>query len=91
MKQETLARVTIPGPRPNGWFLTQARLPGEEAEHPYGQWSLFIEPQEQTSERTFSAAVSFVGPDAPHDRLNPGVRLELFRGVFWVGTATIEA
>ena len=81
-------------PPPTGRFFVQAKLPDDdESGHPYGQWSLAVEPVAEFSQmppgRPFRAFLAFVSAEAPHDALKRGAQLGLFRGTHRVGTAYI--
>jgi hypothetical protein len=79
---------------PTARFFVQARLSGDDAgRHPYGEWSLAVEPVAELFEsplaRPMPAFVEFVSPEAPHDLLRRGAQLVLFRGQRQVGTAFV--
>jgi hypothetical protein len=47
MNRDVLARIRFtlpPEKRPSGGFRAQARLDEDGADHPYGRWSLAVEP-----------------------------------------------
>jgi len=95
MKREVAADVNVAeGTRHAGRFFVQAKLPGDDPEaHPFGQWSLAVEPVTVISDgganRPFPAFLALVAAEAPHGDLKRGLRLELFRGTTRIGTAIV--
>lgn len=73
---------------PLGRFFVQGRHPDEGPEHPYGQWSLVVEPFERV-EGGVLARAEYMAPEAPHERLKAGASIELFRGPYHVGTMVV--
>lgn len=68
-------------------FFVQAQLPHEAIDHPYGQWSLAVDPICIVHDCIF-AVVEFVAKEgAPI--LEFGLELRLFRGITYVGSAMI--
>lgn len=93
MSRQTTAeiRFSLPvGKRPTGRFFAHGKLPSDGSKHPFGQWSVVIEPVFESDQAdVIMAFVAFVVPDAPHEELKRGTRLELFYGPNRVGTALI--
>ena len=77
MTEGALAQVMYAARRPaaRSVFTAPVRLPTDDADHPYGQWTLVVE---FVSDEL--AQVRFLMPQAPHDQLIRGRTLELFEG-----------
>lgn len=73
---------------PRERFYAQAKLPGDGGEHPYGQWSLAVEPIGSRGDAML-ARIAFNAAGAPHDALLVGAELELFRGPHRIGAARV--
>lgn len=61
-------------------FYAQVKLHTDDEDHPYGQWSGFIEVMPH-----LTAFMTFVSDEAPVGSLRRGVTLGLFRGKNLVG------
>lgn len=48
---------------PTRCFYVQA-IPDDD--HPYGQWSLAVNPTHVSTDNSFRAIICFIMPDAPH-------------------------
>jgi len=92
MRPETYASVELelpPERRPRERFYVQAKLPTDDPEHPFGQWSLCVDPIGARGGASIVALVGFLSASAPHHALKTGGSLELYRGRTRVGVAKI--
>jgi len=68
-------------------FYVQARI-GDDPEHPYGQWSLVVDPLSIWP--SYLVKAQFGAPDAPAiGAAHIATKIELFRGVRKIGTLTV--
>lgn len=74
------------GDPPSIGFYAQVRLPGDDQDHPWGQWSAFIEPLPKSN-----AFLTFVSNEAPSKDLRRTTTLELFNGKSHLGSILLLA
>lgn len=88
MKNEALARVVFRDPTrqlaPGTVYRAPVRLPGDDADHPYGRWTLVVEFADGGLSN-----VRFLMPGAPHSELLKGRSLELYEGATAVATVMV--
>ena len=70
---------------PAGPFYLQVKLPTDDDEHPWGQWSGYIELMPRSGD-VVQAFMTFVSTEAPASALRRGQALELFNGKLQVGS-----
>ncbi len=79
---------------PTGPFLVQAKLPEDGDEHPFGQWSLAVQPvtgrEPGSASPPLAALVAFVAAEATHEVLRRARTLELFYGGNRIGRACLR-
>lgn len=96
MKRQVYAEIYFglpAGRRPTSGFVAHAKLPSDADGHPYGQWSVAVQPIAEHDAPNVPACIpafiAFVSEDAPHGELLVDSEFQLYYGPRCIGSVRL--